>query len=337
MRPGASPCGGPSALSWSRAALRGLKPAPAWTVMGSVRPARRFDAHQALASTSLPNRLASDGGPPCASALLQRPIATPPHRPAWSEDRHVGRCFLSWAFSPYDTSGAEDPYRSSFRLDRVPRPGFQTPIAASTSVPSGARRRRSVHGLHPSRLRSARRAGVLSDASALLSFTASIRRIPRGCDGRGRLQGLAPGAQPCVVEPLAGPAAPLPSWDSSLQSVLPPRPGHRFGSRRLPPHAFGGVTSHSACVSRSSGARRSARPSRDRRLSWDSPPFDRRGIARTDSGHGPMGWPSRSRALQAARTSLCILDVRPTGAFASARRRRPSVDGCLPLPFVRAD
>jgi hypothetical protein len=149
MRPGASPCGGPSALSWSRAALRGLKPAPAWTGMGSVRPARRFDAHQALASTSLPNRLASDGGPPCASALLQRPIATPPHRPAWSEDRHVGRCFLSWAFSPYDTSGAEDPYRSSFRLDRVPRPGFQTPIAASTSVPSGARRRRSVHGLHP--------------------------------------------------------------------------------------------------------------------------------------------------------------------------------------------
>jgi len=55
--------------------------------MGSARPARRFDALRALAKSDLPNRLAPDGGPPCAFAPLQRSFAAPPHRPAGPKAR----------------------------------------------------------------------------------------------------------------------------------------------------------------------------------------------------------------------------------------------------------
>jgi hypothetical protein len=82
VRPGRARHRTRPALSWSCAALRGLRPRPTRTVTGSAPPARRFDARRALASRDLPSRIAPDGGPPCAFALLQRSIATPPHRPA---------------------------------------------------------------------------------------------------------------------------------------------------------------------------------------------------------------------------------------------------------------
>jgi hypothetical protein len=46
-----------------------------------------------------------------------------------------------------------------------------------------------------------------------------------------------------------GPGASMPSWASSLQSTLSLRLSHRFGSRGIPSHALGGLTSRPACVS----------------------------------------------------------------------------------------
>jgi len=134
------------ALSWSCAALRGHRPRPTRTDMGSVRPARRFYARRALASRDLPSRIAPDGGPPCAFALLQRSIATPPHRPAGPKAdrrtmlpplgfravRHVpGR----WTRVP---RGLPAPLRAASGVwvppSRRPPPSLPTPCGAGASV-----------------------------------------------------------------------------------------------------------------------------------------------------------------------------------------------------------
>jgi hypothetical protein len=76
----------------------------------------------------------------------------------------------------------------------------------------------------------------------------------------------------------------------------------RFGSRGIPSHALGGLTSQPACVSGCSGSRRSAVPSRGCRLSWAFSPSDRHGTAGIGAGGGLMLSPHGSCALQAART-----------------------------------
>jgi hypothetical protein len=109
------------------------------------------------------------------------------------EGSHVGRCFLSWALMPYDTSGTTDP-----RFTGLPNPaarhvrGLGTPFAASTVVPPDAFRRRSVPRLHPSR-RSPRN-DRHSFRSALPSwrFPRRFASPPWGACGRGRVQGFDP-------------------------------------------------------------------------------------------------------------------------------------------------
>jgi hypothetical protein len=151
-RPGGARHRARPALSWSCAALRGLRPRPTWMVMGSIRPARRFDARRALADRDLPNRIAPDGGPPCAFALLQRSIASPPHRPVSpktdpSDDASSpGLSCRATRARTADPRFAKPPGLAARRVR-----GLGTPIAASTTVPADAFRRRSVHRLHPSR------------------------------------------------------------------------------------------------------------------------------------------------------------------------------------------
>ena len=144
-----------------------------------------------------------------------------------SEDRLAGRCFLSWAFVPYDTCRSGGPaFRGASGPAACRVRGLVTSIAASTTAPPDARRRRSVHGLPPSRPCSARRSASLSGALPSGRWPRRFASPPWGACGRGRLQGLSPDAQPCVAGSLAGPVAPLPSWGRSLQSVLPLRTGH---------------------------------------------------------------------------------------------------------------
>jgi len=180
VRPEKTPCGGSSALSWDRAALQGLRPDPAWMDMGSIRPARRFDALGACARPDLPSRLAPDGGPPCAFASLQRPIAAPPHRPAGpkahSSDDASSRGL--WCLTTH--AGRRTRCMRSFRLRTVPRPGFDYPPRGVHLRPleplAGSQRPQAS----PFKAFSSHRSGPLSEALALWAFLASIRLAPLG-------------------------------------------------------------------------------------------------------------------------------------------------------------
>jgi hypothetical protein len=166
--------------------------------MGCVRPARRFDARRALAERDLPSRIAPDGGPPCAFALLQRSIATPPHRPAGPKADPSDDASSPGLSCRTTHDGTTDPH-----LAAPPGPaacrvrGLGTPIAASTVVPPDALRRRSVPRLRPSR--PSPRADRTAFRRPLPSWRCSRRFAspPRGACGRGRLQGFDPGANAC--------------------------------------------------------------------------------------------------------------------------------------------
>jgi hypothetical protein len=252
--------------------------------MGSVRPARRFDAHRALAIRGLPSRPKSDGGPPCAFALLQRSIAAPPHRPA---DREAGTSDdASSPGLPCRTThdGAADPHLVGLPAPRRAASGVSTPIAASTTVPPGALRHRSVPRLPPARR--SPRADRDSFRSPLPSWRCSRRFAspPWGACGRGRLQGFDPGANSCWPPRPEGRGASMPSWGSPFRALSPSGLGPGFGSRGLPSHArrpYVG-TGQRHRVLRPKG---SVGPSRGYRLSWDSSPRNRRGDVPT----GPQG------------------------------------------------
>jgi hypothetical protein len=95
-------------------------------------------------------------------------------------------------------AGTADP-----RIAEPPGPaacrvrGLGTPIAASTTVPADALRRRSVHRLTPSR--PSPRVDRTSFRRSLPSWRCSRRFAspPRGACGRGRLQGFDPAANTC--------------------------------------------------------------------------------------------------------------------------------------------
>lgn len=111
-----------------------------------------------------------------------------------------------------------------FRPRGVPRPGFGTPIAASTTVPPDALRRRSVHGLHPSR--PSPRGGRDPFRSPLPSWR-SPRRFaspPWGACGRGRLQGLDPVAKAFCPSGSVRTRRVAAFLGFSLQSALSSRP-----------------------------------------------------------------------------------------------------------------
>lgn len=270
--------------------------------MGSVRPVRRFDALRALADRDLPSRPKPDGGPPRAFAPVQRSIAALPHRPA-DRSRHVERCFLPWAFEPYDTCGTADPRFAGLPAPRraasgvwVPPSRRPPPFLAALAVPQ-----------RPSASRfkafSPHRSGPLSEPPALVALLASIRLAPlgsvrtRSTSGRRSRRGYVLRPHPCG----RGPS--WPSWGSPFRAFSPSVLGPGFGSRGLPSHARRQYVTSTACVSGSCGAKGSACPSRGCRLSWDSSPCDRRGVVPTGPRGGFMVSPHGSRAACAANRS----------------------------------
>jgi len=207
---------------------------------------------------------------PIAFASLQRSIAAPPHRPGTPKGPRDGRCFLPWASLPHDTfrnggpvaRGASGPTACRVR-------GLATSFATSTPVPARALRPPSVHGLSPSRC--SPRADPAPSREPLPSCRsarrfASLLKVRADAFGFRALPGveLVRTTGPSRARTVAS----MPPWRSSLQSVLPLRPRERIGSRPLPPHALGGLTSRPACISRYCGSKGSVGPSRGYRLSW---------------------------------------------------------------------
>ena len=246
--------------------------------MGSVRPARRFDALRALAWQSVPSRIAPDGGPPCTFAPLQRSIAAPPHRPA-DPKAAVGQCFLSWAFVPYDTCGTADPSPGGFRPPGVPRPGFETPIAASTTVPPASCDAERPWA-SPSKAFSSKRSGPLAKSPC----PRGVHRVdsPRSPGERAdavAFRALIPLRARSAVPDPEGPGAPMPSWALSLQSsfLRPSQPLCVRGA--IPSHALGGFDVRPRLRLRGLRYGRPDGPSRGRRLSWGSWPKHGRGTA----------------------------------------------------------
>jgi hypothetical protein len=224
VRPARPPRGGPPALSRGCAAIWGLNPDPAWARIGCARPARRLHALRAQQSrgcrTGFP-----DGGPLFAFAPPQRPIAAPPHRPAgrtgWSDD--ASSPGLSF---PTTHDGTADP-RSLWA--RVPPPA---PRAASgvSSPPS----RRPPPSLPTPEGAGASMGfplqGLLLAPDGYPSRSPCPRAVPRvdsplpmGSDGRGRLQGLVPGASSCSAHPCGHAGRCLPEVPPSRAFPLPVR------------------------------------------------------------------------------------------------------------------
>jgi hypothetical protein len=240
VRPGPVPCGTWPALAWDRAAPRGSRPDLLATVMGSVEPARRFHALRASRRSALRAAFAR-GGPPRAFASLPRSIAAPPHRP-------VGRSRLSDdASSPglrcrTTHAGAADPLRAGRPApcraacevwsppSRRPPPSLPAPCGVGASFGF------SLQGL------------LLTSIGSPLGGLLPSWRCPRGfasppwgaCE-RGRLQGVDPDVSSFRPSCPEGRDAPMPSWDSSLQSVLPLPPTHALWIRAGSPHTPGRI------------------------------------------------------------------------------------------------
>lgn len=308
-----APCGVGTALSWSFTALRGHSPDSARTAFGPVRPARRFDALRVFAEAVLPCQLSLDGGPPCASALLQRSITAPPHRPAGPKTGTSDDASSPGLSCPSTHPGLADPFSAE-------RPAPQR-VASEVSVPPSRRTPPSLPRLATSERPWASPFKAFSSSrwvslSGSLPSCRSSRRFaapPWGAGGRERLQGLLPGSSSfCARFPEGTRGVDAFLGFSRPELSPPPSRLSAFNRGASPRTHSSGVTSTSACVTGSLGTEGSACPSRDCRLSSGLSPYDCRGAAALGVKGGLMVSPHSSGALQAARTDLCPLPTEPT-------------------------
>jgi hypothetical protein len=202
--------------------------------MGSVRPARRFDALRALAGPSLPSRLSPDGGPPCAFAPLQRSIAAPPHRPADPRARSPDDASSPGLSCPTTHAGAADPFPRSVQAPQRAASGVWYPPRGLHHRPSPALRRGASLGLALQ--------GVLLEAIGTpreVPCPRGVRRVgsprPHGerADAVACRASIPLRARSAVPDP-EGPGAPMPSWASPLQSSNPPPLASALCSRSDP-------------------------------------------------------------------------------------------------------
>jgi hypothetical protein len=148
--------------------------------LGCARPARRFDALRVRRSGA-PEPVLPGRGPP----IRFRSPSEARHRtpaPSRRANRLGGRCFLSWAFSPYDTCGTADPLgmAGSPAPDRVPRPRFLHLLRGVHHRPSRRPKAPERPWASPFKAFSSRPMGTPLGAPALGPFHASVRRSPWG-------------------------------------------------------------------------------------------------------------------------------------------------------------
>jgi hypothetical protein len=208
--------------------------------MGSVRPARRFDAHRALARPSVPSRLSPDGGPPCAFAPLQRSIAAPPHRPANPKARRRTMLPLLGFLALRHVPGRRTRSRGASGSAACRVRGFDLPRGLHHR-PSRALRRGASMGFTLQ--------GVLLEAIGTSCEAPCLRDVghvdsprPPGerADAVAFKASIPLRARSAVPDP-EGPGAPMPSWVSPLQSTNPASVASALGRGAIPSHALGGI------------------------------------------------------------------------------------------------
>jgi hypothetical protein len=214
------------------AALRGLGlegPGRLWV---SARPVRRSSRPSGVRPTSLPT---GRSRPKALLALLRpfrdmspQPRTAPSSLSAEADARASLRCFLSWAFVPYDTCwsvtlllGGGSPRH------RAPRPRFGYLPRGLPHRPPDAEAPERPWAL-PFKAFSSFARGAPLGVLALLTLPV-LRPGSRGNQGcSSRLQGFVPATSSCCRQATEVAWPSIPSWASPLQSVLPTRPGYRL-------------------------------------------------------------------------------------------------------------
>jgi hypothetical protein len=187
----------------------------------------------------------SDGrsrrGPSCAFVLLQRSIAGVPRRPAGPKASSPDGASSPGLAGPtaHSRNGGPDVHGDGSLHRLVTRPGFGYPHRALHHRSYRRAKRRSAHGLRPSRLRSPSRR-YPSRGLCPPDVAPPVPPLPFGTEERARppsgrcSRDGATGSDP--VRDRTG----LPSWASPLQRTLSDRPGSRLKSRCQPSHPWGG-------------------------------------------------------------------------------------------------
>jgi len=299
--------------------------------MGSARPARRFDALRALGDGPA-HKAFAERAPSVRFRVPSEVWSSLPRRPADLRNPKTGRrtTLTSLGF----VAVRHVPGRRLRVMGGVPplpraTSGVFTPIAATTTVPPDALRRRSVHRLLSSRrsprvdrtsfrtsrpsCRSSRRfdrfSGKPSDARRLQGVDLDAKAF--GPPGRARTN---PRTNRCVAAstrftPLE--RSPPASWRRALVARAPRSRSDRSTSRPI-------------CVYGSCGSPGSVRPSRGHRLVRGSSPCDRRGFVPTGVEGELMVSPHESCALHAARSTMSPL---ASGPAEGVPRPKPAVLG----------
>jgi hypothetical protein len=226
VRPDLAPRGTGPALAWDCAAPRGSRPDPLATVIGSVEPARRRDALRACRRSALRPAFAARRASSCFRfpTEVHRSTPAPSRRPKPTSSNDASSPGL-WCRTTH--AGAADPLRA----------GRPAPCRAACEVWSPPSRRPppslpapcGVGASFGFSLQGVLLASIGSPLGGLLPSWRCPRGLaspPWGACERGRLQGLDPDASSFRPSPPGGRDAPMPSWDSSLQSVLPLPPTH---------------------------------------------------------------------------------------------------------------
>jgi len=226
VRPDRAPCGARAALSWDCDALRG-------------RVSSRCDGHGFPSARTAFLRPPGNCGtgfatdcsarhPPCAFRFPSEVHRSTPAPSRTPEGILVRRCFLPWAFVPHDTCRSGGPSPRGVRPHGEPREVW-VPRATMTTTPSEVPcGPPSVHGLCPSRR--SPRTGRTPSRESLPSCRWPRRfasPLKERADAVGFRASIPVASSFCPPRPCERDAS-MPSWVSSLQSVLPLRPCERF-------------------------------------------------------------------------------------------------------------
>jgi hypothetical protein len=309
-RPASPPRGGGAALSWGCAAIQGHSGRPARAHIGFALDLPGVSTPSRFRRDGAPEPVSRTGAPPSLPLPFRGPSPHPRTVPSGEPTRRTMLPLLGSLSLRHVPGRRTREMAGSPAPDRVPRARFRTSFAASTTVPPDARRRRSVHGIPPPRRSPRTRSVLLSESLPSCRCARSATPVREG--GRRRLQGVVPGASPCVARSLAGARV-----DAFLgfappgRSPSPSRPTALV--RGASPFTLRGVTSTVRArpgVSRIGevGSSLSGLPA----LLGSAALRPSRRRVRPGTGSGRMVSPHGSRALQAARTGLCSLVVGPT-------------------------
>jgi hypothetical protein len=300
------PLGDPCGLSWGCAALRGLEPGGPGRLSVPVRPvgvSTPFGWSSVGPGSTAKPRL----GPPCAFAPLQRRTPAAPHRRVASPTRRPGDRpamlpLLGFGALRHSLGPADPLFRGGGSLrHRVPRARFDYLLRGLHHRPSRRAKRRSVHGLRPTR-RSPRhercpsRGPCPPDVAGHRAPEGTLRnRPPSG--PRARAESVLPPnpRRDPAVDAFLGFSPAEPSPHPSGRSLVVTMPA-------LSP--LGGMTSLPSWTSGLRGANGSAGPFPDCQLSWGFAPFDRRGAPFRVPGSGLMALPHAGNRASAATTAI---------------------------------